>query len=485
MIQSPLPILAVLVALAMIGAGCVGPTGDDSADDGPTTRPAPSDPTPTEDPFRPHRPVGNQGPFLVNGTLHDIQFSALRTGFLGAEPTLGVTTNHNVFITAGTQAVRSTDNGGNWSVVSTPVSAPTSFDPYLWVDQDTDRVFHANLYVASTYLAISDDYGDSWVVLPAAGGPGDHQKLTTGPPSPSNPAAGVAYPNVVYYAVNLLSHTEISVSYDGGATWPQQPAGVPFACGSGGINGQPHGAPSGTAFVPYYDCGGLWTARSTDNGLSWSTSEIDGGLGAGIFDPDMASDRAGNVYAAWMAGSAGNHSVVLAASTDDGVSWGDPVRIPEADLGTAFFPTVVAGDEGKLWVAYYATANTTKHPNDAAEDTEWYLYAAFVEDADTDQPNVVNFLLDPHPVQIGRICTEGVNCNVEGGEASDTRNLLEFIDSAVDAETGRLWIVYTDGCDVQCTTQAESDGRTSSVARLDSGPSVFDDVEWLEPFPQP
>lgn len=479
------PLVAVLAAFAMIGAGCFGPSADDDADQG-DPAPGPDDPPPTSSPtpFRPHQPVGTQGPFLVNGTVRDVTFSPLRTGHLGAEPSIGVTSNHHVFITAGAQAVRSADNGGNWSVVSTPVSAPTSFDPYLWVDQDTDRVFHANLYVASTYLAISDDYGDSWTVLPAAGGPGDHQKLTTGPPSPSNPAAGVAYANVVYYAVNLLSHTEISVSYDGGVTWPQQPASVPFSCGSGGINGQPHGAPSGAAFVPYYDCDALWAARSTDNGLSWSPVQISDDVGVGIFDPDMTSDTAGNVYAAWMAGAEGNHSIFLAASTDDGATWGDPVRVPEAGLGTAFFPTVIAGDEGKLWVAYYATANTTKHPNNADETTEWYLYASYVENAHTATPATTTFLLDPHPVQIGRICTEGVNCNVEGGESSDTRNLLEFIDSAVDPDTGRLWVVYTDGCDAQCTTQGDSDGRSSSVARLDSGPSVFDGVEWLDPFPQ-
>lgn len=482
--RSTLPAFAILVAVAMIGAGCLGPAGSDDDRREPTPGQDPSEPTPSEEPFRPYKPVGNQGPFLVNGSVRDVEFSALRTGFRGAEPSLGVTTNHYVFITAGTQAVRSTDNGGNWSVVSTPASAPTSFDPYLWVDQDTDRVFHANLYVASTYLAVSDDYGENWLVLPAAGGPGDHQKLATGPPAASNAAAGVAYPNVVYYAVNLLSHTEISVSYDGGVTWPQQPAAVPFSCGAGGINGQPHGAPSGTAFVPYYDCDALWTARSTDNGLTWSTVQISNDVGAGIFDPDMASDRAGTVYATWMAGSKGNHSIFLSASTDDGATWGNPVRIPDPDLGTAFFPTVVAGDRGKLWVSYYATSNTTKHPNNADAETEWYLYTAYVEGADTATPSVTNFLLDPHPVQIGRICTEGVNCNVEGGEASATRNLLEFIDSAVDPETGRLWIVYTDGCGAQCTKQVDSDGRSSSVARLDSGPSVFDDVEWLDPFPQ-
>jgi predicted small lipoprotein YifL len=419
-------------------------------------------------------------PPILDPTLLNVSFSVLRpAGYTGAEPSIGVTSKGNVFITAGRNAVRSTDGGGNWTTVSTQVSAPTSFDPYLWVDQATDRIYHVNLYVANSYMSISQDEGATWITLPAAGGPGDHQKLATGPPSSKNPAAGVAHPSVVYYAVNLLTHTQISVSLDGGATWPSQPASVPTNCAAGGINGQPHGVPSGTAYVPYYDCtgesSGLYAARSEDNGLTWSVVRINTEVGRGVFDPDMASDKAGNTYAVFMAGAKGNHSTYLVASTDDGKTWGKAVRVSPQGLNTTIFPVVVAGDAGRLWIAYYATSDTSAHPNNAADTTKWFLYATHVTDAQTASPNMTTFLLDPHPVQIGRICTGGISCD-------SNRNLLEFIDASIDPKTGRLWIVYTDGCNDACTAQPASQSRISSVARLDNGPSLWADKGWLEPL---
>lgn len=468
-------LLVILIATAVVIAGCLEDSPFDPEDEN-----AASDDEKNSR-FQPYvPPVPETNATQSNGSLPDdaaaldATFSPLRTGYFGAEPSIGVTHGGNVFITASADAVRSTDDGESWDVVSTAVSAPTTFDPYLWVDQATDRVYHVNLYVANSYMSISDDEGESWITHPAAGGPGDHQKMTTGPPAPNNPLAGVAHPSVVYYAVNLLLYTQISMSYDGGLTWPSQPTEIPFEC-AGGINGQPHGAPSGTAYVPYYDCGGLVVARSDDNGLSWETILVDDSAGRGIFDPDMASDTAGNTYAVGMGGSESDYTTVFSVSGDDGLSWSTMKRVAPEPLGTTIFPTVVAGDEGNLWIAYYATKDTTDHPDDAEEDTEWYLYATHITGAHTNEPNMTSHLLDPHPVQLGRICTGGIGCD-------SNRNLLEFIDTAIDPDTGRLWLVYTDGCDEDCTEEEDSQSRISAVARLDEGPSLFDDVGRLGPF---
>lgn len=454
------------------------PTPSSGSSSPPTTSPSAPPPSP-----KPTPPAASQAPAAPPPppapSRPIASFSVLRTGFEGAEPSIGVTKTGAIFATASTRALRSTDHGATWTDASNNV--PVSFDPYLWVDPGTSRIFHLNLQVATSYLSDSDDDGVRWTQVPLAGGPGDHQKLATGPKSSSNPVPTIGYPNVVYYAVSTSLNTVVSTSFDGGQTWgPQEPVYVPGLCGAGGINGQPHGLRTGTALIPFYESctNGNWVyvARSTNNGLTWSPVPVSSKWDSGVFDPDLASDAGGHTYLAYMAGEKGQHSTFLARSSNDGSTWTEPIRVPPPQLGTTIFPTIVAGSNGRVWVSYLATDDTTKPPDAADASVEWYLYASYIPDADSDTPHVFTYLVDPHPVQIGRISTQGTT----GG--SQDRNLLEFIDTALDPNTGRLWIVYTDGCRTDtCTQKSYSTSEDVTVARLDHGPSGFEEVGLVGP----
>ena len=486
-------LLVVLVALAVALAGCSGgprtpPTGTD-----PT-----SGPTPTDDEFSPYDPSNTPRPTQTIGTPGTrnptggptppplppggeyAAFSLFDTGGTWGEPSIGITASGALFVTAASSLLRSQDNGETWSDVTSTLQF-TTFDPYLWVDPATDRVFHVNLLVAGSFLAYSDNDGDSWTEIPYSGGPGDHQKLTSGPPRSSIPGSGVAYDSVLYYTVNN-QQTMVSLSLDGGNTWSNEiPISPPLLCGGGGLNGQPHGTNTGAILIPYYqECTAagssstyttVYVASST-NGATWARTEVSRDFGGGFFDPDLASDQAGNVYLAYMGGAPGNYSLYLSRSENDGGSWETPIRIAPSALGTILFPTIVAGAAGELWISYVATDEGSIHPNEAPETTEWYLYTTRVTAAHTDAHQTTTYLVDPHPVHLGRVSTEGFT--PEGETGDDDRNLLEFIDSTFDRASGRLWITYTDGCPADiCTKKSQSNGQDVMVARLDVGPNFL------------
>ncbi|HUR26027.1 MAG TPA: sialidase family protein [Candidatus Thermoplasmatota archaeon] len=114
--------------------------------------------------------------------VHDV-------GEQGPEPSIGVDSSGAIYFQALAKTMKSTDGGATWRNMNSPVSAPTTLDPYLWLDPVTDRIFANQLYVACSYLTFSDDGGEIWTPNPAACGTpvNDHQKMTTGPYVPGSP----------------------------------------------------------------------------------------------------------------------------------------------------------------------------------------------------------------------------------------------------------------------------------------------------------
>lgn len=405
-----------------------------------------------------------------------ISFATFSTGGTGGEPSIGVLSDGTVFTAVNPEALRSRDAGQTWDQVSDLLSAPLGFDPYLWVDATTDRVFHLNLYIGCSYLSYSDDGGDSWTTNPLACGTpvNDHQKLATGPfRAPLTPTV---YPNAVYYASNQVLGSSFSVSLDGGLSWIPGVVGTPGLCGSGGTNGQPHGSPTGMVYLPFYNCDSTYVARSENNGLSFTPVVVDGSVGTGKWDPDLDTDLAGTTYIALQSADFQSY---IAFTKDDGRTWSKLQRVSPPEAGMTMFPTIVAGGQGRVAVSYIATSNSAATADDLPPDTQWFLYTSLLEGADTATPTLATFQITPEPIQIGELCTGGLGCDTPGGNG-DKRNLLEFIDSRLDPTTGRLWITYTDGCD-GCTSTGDSTKSVNKVARLDVGPSLLDGARLVPP----
>ncbi|HEX2643653.1 MAG TPA: hypothetical protein VHU81_11735, partial [Thermoanaerobaculia bacterium] len=94
----------------------------------------------------------------------------------------------------------------------------------------------------------------------------------------------------------------------------------------------------------------------------------------------------------------------------------------------------------------------------------WHLYIATTYDGGTTWTTIDATPNDP--VQRGSICMSGSTCG-------STRNLLDFMDIAVDAQ-GRVLVGYADGCVGSCVTAGpNSFTSVGNIARQSGGKGLF------------
>lgn len=405
-------------------------------------------------------------------------------GYDGPEPSMGVTSDGTIWITAGEQELaRSSDHGRTWELVTTgsAVTAPkANLDPWMWVDPWTDRIINAPLYVACTWMTWSDDGGESWdgfnpVTGCAQGIPAhDHQKLTSGPPAEGVTVTG--YENVLYYSYNSFrgEGTWIQQSYDGGKTFTLGQAVHPDSCHSG-IAGPVAVGDDGVAYSPKPTCDGIEIAVTKDSGATWSLVSVEdvGTIDALAHMTDAAVDKSLNAYAVW---TGEDGLPYLTRSTDSGATFSKPIRVSPPGVTSTTHNVVTAGESGRVAVAYYGTRADTsewedKSAQSAPPETVWNLYLTMTEDALADEPvwTTVQVTPDEDPVQIG--------CIWLSGGSNACRNLLDFIDMV--QLDGRVYIAYADGCDA-CKSASESTGRAATVAIVERGPSLLGGL--LEPL---
>lgn len=381
----------------------------------------------------------------------------------GGEPTMGILADGTLFYTSarpapaaglyGAYVMRSTDDGRTWEDITPAGNGQLTLDPMMHADPWTGRVFTDQLTVACSNIAWSDDKGDSWIEHPlACGEPGnnDHQKLAVG----GHPVAGnPVFDGVVYYSFYNLAgasldgvgntrHLTASRSLDGGATWTPHIALTRDDLGPHRPGGPIQADRDGNVYIPVYLCGddelGFGVTSSNDHGVTWNPVAIPApGNGCKGLDPGMAIDTEGNAYiAGW-----GDGRVWVSASRDRGASWEDPVPVSVEALGSQVLVDAVAGDPGRVAVAYLATADTEAGPNAAPGYARWHLYLSITEDALAEEATWRTVRVTPadDPVQYGSICTDGVDC------FDGNRNLLDFIDVKAGPD-GRVYVAYTDGC---------------------------------------
>ncbi|MBW3665688.1 MAG: glycoside hydrolase, partial [Actinobacteria bacterium] len=336
-----------------------------------------------------HSPGGVPNEGVVNGS----RGALYRTGEIASEPTLGLTSGgtilYQLWDAEGLSVVgRSTDGGRTWSYASpSPLTDATggTFDPYLYVDPVTDRVFSVNLTPALECheVSFSDDAGVTWTSSPLCGQL-DHQTLFAGPPVTSDLDPDV-YPNVVYLCsaqvppgANFSSLTTCQRSLDGGRTFVPtgEPAyvgidpevdqgdfGIPGFCG--GLSGHGVVGPDGTVYLPRTYCGRPFLAISRDEGATWErvqVSDIGTYRGGVIMVPpffggesplpistSVAIDEAGTLYFAWVAR---DRLPYVAISEDGGLTWGEPMMIAPPGVRETIFVDVAAAGPGEVAFAY-------------------------------------------------------------------------------------------------------------------------------------
>ena len=388
----------------------------------------------------------------------------INVGRDSAEPTIGVNKKGTAFYAAGafdalpggsprqaarTEVLRSRDGGITWESIQTSAPGdvttlpPTTLDPYVYVDETTDRVFNPELLVACTYLQYSDNGGEELNnTSPAACGEyvNDHQTLFTGPPPANLKDQMGDYPNVVYYCFNRVADSNCGRSLDGGATWdPALGDNVvgtaytgfdPEAGGfCGGLHG--HGATdsAGRVFIPKGHCGFPWIAISEDGAQSWKRVRVSDKVGAAGTHLAVATDKADNLYFVWW--DATDRLPYLATSSDHGNTWSKPLMIAPPGVHETNFPVIEAGDEGRIAINFPGT--TVDNPDD--KKRPWNQYIVASTNALAADPLFVSTTANP------------VNDPMHRGDCNGRcAGMFDFLDVIVSPHDGDIWATATDTC---------------------------------------
>ena len=362
---------------------------------------------------------------------------------LGTEPRVAVAPNGRRFVitndATGAAAVFSSTNGTTWR---DPGSFPQPRSPSPDVDvvaTRTGRLIAVELdgigFRAS--VAYSDDAGATWNASRlAAFADQDRPWLAVGPDDPSTHAPTVYLMFHNLFSAVAMQEMFVSRSTDGGASFGLPvPIATPGSAAFSDLQCADSSGPSGIAVdhrtgrlyaswttrtSPAGGCGAqlidglsfsvegsdrVWVATSPDGSPgSWTTSiAVDdssgGNVVAALFAP-MAVDRAGNVYVAYpetpraypdYSGAAIRYRWAPPSLS----RWSRPVTVVPAGGPGNLLAHVVAGDRGKLVLAYLSGASRP------GASIGWYATAAQVLDALGSRPHATRVRLAAFPAYTG------------------------------------------------------------------------------------
>lgn len=327
---------------------------------------------------------------------------------------------------------RSTDDGATWVPVGLPMTpgiGPRGVgqgisDPDFALASN-GRVYFTDLVgLATASVSWSDDDGRTFllgndVAAAYGGGPIDRNWIAT-------------HGTDVYLMGNYEIGEHVLESTDGGVTWSvvgDSPCAEQFVTDDAGD--LVVACPTGIAV-------------SADDGRTFSYRNVPGASASSRMMASPAFDAAGNVYVTWASGD----GIWAAGSPDLGLHWFPSVHVSlplfASGVGTHIWPYVVAGDAGRIAVAWYGTS--AGGGADAAHG-DWFLYEATVVGADTATPAVAATQVTATPIHSGYICQSGTTCQANAGASGD-RRMGDFFEAAVDAN-GLVDVAYsvTSGSD--------------------------------------
>ena len=376
--------------------------------------------------------------------------------------------------------------------------APGGGDTDIAVAPATNASGQYNVYVSSLTLADVDvstttDGGATWSLNPvSATVPGDDRPFIA--------AAGSSKACVSYHDVSTF-RIHVNCSYDAGTTFTQlgeaidpnhaflteqnqignivisRTAGNPIYQIMVGPTDAQELVTCGTPAGPDSCYRTVWMGVSTDGGQTFTDYKVYTGSPDQSFQhnfPNVAVDRAGNVYASW----SDNHNVYFTSSTDGAQTWSKPVKVNKNPANTAIFPWLEAGAAGKVDLVYYGTSyyDGVNPPDDYPMSAAWYVYMAQDLTATSARSSFAQYQASPIN-HYGGVCEGGVSC-------TGNRDLFDDFGVAASPVTGLASIIYSD--DIYSNTAASpagpfctpSDNNTincdhTSIATQTSGRGIF------------
>lgn len=391
--------------------------------------------------------------------------STLPNANSAGEPSLGVSwKSDNAFFQSYSSTYklrfddRATPPTVSWANVSSPYSLFNA-DPILATDPASGTTLAGGDDGSCAVLSRTTDAGESWSPTLPCTGVIDHPTIGLGPFA-GTPPVGATGTVAAYYCQQYPILDECARSLDGGASWQ---ATVPVK-GCAGLFGHLKVGPDGTVYVPSRSCypdtvftgtSGVGGFVSRDNGGSWTSYVLPGTKWPDRgFDPSVGVGTDGSVFEAWSRDK--DAHPVVAISRDGARRWTAPVDLAgtvKPPLVGSSFPAVVAGGPGRAAVAFLGTRHEVREgvwPYDD-NDAVWHLYVATTYDGGTSWKTTQ---VTSDPVQRGPI-SDG------GAAATDTRNLLDFMDAGLTRE-GRVVVGFADGCIAR--TRCTDDGATPATS---------------------
>ena len=216
---------------------------------------------------------------------------------------------------------------------------------------------------------------------------------------------------------------------------------------------------------------------------NWSdhvVSALPKGYTAKAFDVG-AIDTAGNVYVTWCqyplksgGAYAGPGQIMLASSTNGGLTWSKPLQLNPPSQPTVIFPWITAGDPGRVDIAWYGAGPSGDKPGpDAADHALWDVTMAQSLNALAAEPTVTLTKVTDHHVKFSGISTGGLGGSADRslGDYLEVRTGLngEAVLSYVDDTSGNRNNDICQGCG---ETPAEASGPTMHAHQI-AGPSLF------------
>jgi hypothetical protein len=379
----------------------------------------------------------------------------------------------NIFSAAGTQFA---PGGGDVDVATAPLKNAAGFY----------NVYVASLSLADVTVSTSSDGGVSWSINPTAAQiAGDDREWIA--------ADGERKVCISYHDLATFN-VDVDCSYDAGLTFVQHAvpgaidAAHAFLLENNQLGNLAIDPRNDTIYQPLVGiasplealCGtttdcryhAIWMAVSTDGGLTFTDYPVyinpSAQVGYNHQFPNVAIDRAGNVYVVF----SDDHAVYYSVSSDRGRTWTAPVVISTPPATTAIFPWATAGDPGKLDVVYYGStyADGATPPDSFPAAADWYVYLAQSRDAARPRSTFTQVRVTS-VVHHGGVCETGISC-------SGNRDLFDDFGVAASPSTGFASIAYTSdqyvpqpGCTPEWTNTLRCDH--TEIATQTAGLRIF------------